>query len=370
MEMLTNKADDVRPLSDQRTANKNLLSEYTYYHGMVPPQDVPELLEKDGDFLLRKEQVKKGLLIAVLSVRCDDVVKHFIINKSDKGEYYIENLRAKTIEDLVQSHLKSGEPLSKASQARLKRAVPRQEWMLNHEDIIFRECVGQRNPDSVEEYVGEFVYNNVTRPVFLKTVGITCSRNVRARVMKEARLLRSLRHPNVGEIYGVALHYSPIILVLEYFSKSLHTHLKQNAGQISEEDRRRFITEAAAGFAYLAENGCIHRDISAKICKLSDALEVKISGFSLCENTKEMHESNNIQIAVKWQAPEVLKGGNFSLKSDVWSFGILMWEVYNDGAEPYAGMTPSVVKSMILEDDYKMPVPQASLQLNGNQEKA
>ncbi|VDN27732.1 unnamed protein product [Cylicostephanus goldi] len=193
--------------------------------------------------------------------------------------------------------------------------------------------------------------------------------------MKEARLLRSLRHPNVGEIYGVALHYSPIILVLEYFSKSLHTHLKQNAGRTTEEERRRFITEAAAGFAYLAENGCIHRDISAKVCKLNDDLvneracrkreeideifqELKISGFSLCENTKEMHESNNIQIAVKWQAPEVLKGGNFSLKSDVWSFGILMWEVYNDGAEPYAGMTPSVVKSMILEDEYRMPVPQ------------
>ncbi|VDM85357.1 unnamed protein product, partial [Strongylus vulgaris] len=233
-------------------------------------QDVPDLLEKDGDFLLRKEQVKKGLLIAVLSVRCNGAVKHFIINQSDKGEFYIEKLKAKTVEELVQSHLKSGEPLSKASQAVLKRAVPRQDWMLNHEDIVFKESVGQNN--AVEEYVGEFVCNNRPRPVFLKTVGISCSREVRSRVMKEARLLRSLQHPNVGEIYGVALHYSPIILVLEYFSKSLHTHLKQNAGRLREEERRRFITETAAGLSYLAENACIHRDISARNCKLNDAL--------------------------------------------------------------------------------------------------
>ncbi|KAK6049970.1 hypothetical protein COOONC_12524 [Cooperia oncophora] len=64
-----------------------------------------------------------------------------------------------------------------------------------------------------------------------------------------------------------------------------------------------------------------------------------------------------MQIAVKWQAPEVLKDRKYSLKSDVWSFGILMWEVYTEGSEPYPGMSPNAVKRIILNDEYRMPIP-------------
>ncbi|KIH60787.1 SH2 domain protein [Ancylostoma duodenale] len=368
---MLSRDDNTEPLNDHRLFR----------------EDVPDLLEQDGDFLLRKEQVKKGLLVAALSVRSDGVVKHFVINRSDQGDFYIEKLRAKTIEELVQSHLESGEPLSRASQAVLKRPVPRQEWMLNHEDIVFKQVSLGRH-HSVEEFIGEFIVNDVTRPAFLKTIGVSSSREVRSRLMKEARLLRSLRHQNVGEIYGVALHYSPIILVLEFFSlaphwnsaklmhsESLHTYLKQNAGRLPDEEKRRLVCETAAGLAYLAENNCIHRDIAARNCKLNDALvkplvnsttptvstralqEVKISGFSLCEPTREMHDVSNMHMAVKWQAPEVLRDRNFSLKSDVWSFGVLMWEVYSDGAEPYGGMTPSVAKNVILDNEFRMQIP-------------
>ncbi|PIO66558.1 hypothetical protein TELCIR_11726 [Teladorsagia circumcincta] len=64
-----------------------------------------------------------------------------------------------------------------------------------------------------------------------------------------------------------------------------------------------------------------------------------------------------MQIAVKWQAPEVLKDGKYTFKSDVWSFGILMWEVYTDAAEPYPGMSPSVVKQSVINEGYRMPIP-------------
>ncbi|KAK6012587.1 protein tyrosine kinase [Ostertagia ostertagi] len=189
----------------------------------------------------------------------------------------------------------------------------------------------------------------------MKTIGISascasiariCSREDRAHLMSEARLLRSLRHENVGEIYGVALHYSPIILVLEYFSMSLFTYLQRNPGRVSARDRRRFVCEAAAGLSYLAQSNCIHRDIAARNCKLNNSLQVKISGFTLCAHLGEKRDSPTMQIAVKWQAPEVLNDRKYTLKSDVWSFGILMWEVYTDAAEPYPGMSPSVVKQV------------------------
>lgn len=350
-----NRDDFLEPLTDQHLVDKTYLHGYSYYHGMIPTQDVPELLEKDGDFLLRKEQINEGLLVAAISVRCDGVVKHFMINQSPQGDFYIERLRAKTIEELVLRHLQSGEPLSRASHAVLKRPIPRQEWMLNHEDIIFKESLGTRH--SVEEFNGELIHSNTTLPVLLKTVGVLSGRGARCRLMSEARLLRSLHHTNVAKTYGIALHHSPIILVLEYFSTSLHDHLKRSAGQITAKEKRRFVCEAAAGLSYLAESGCIHRDIAARNCMLTDDLVVKISCFSLCESTSEHRDDSRMQIAVKWQAPEVLTSGRYSLKSDVWSFGILMWEVYSDAAEPYAGMTPNAVRDVIVKDEYRMPIP-------------
>ncbi|KAJ1366880.1 hypothetical protein KIN20_027662 [Parelaphostrongylus tenuis] len=194
----------------------------------------------------------------------------------------------------------SGESLSKASQAILKRAIVQPEWMLDHEDIIFQEVLGRNH--CVEELVGEFVHGGITRQVLLKTIGISCDRTDLKRFMKEVRLLRSLHHENIGQIYGVALHYSPIILVLEFFPTSLLMHLKRNRGRSSATEKRRFVCEAAAGLAYLADLRCVHRDIAARNCMLDDSRVVKISGFSLCEPVNEMHDDpSNIPIAVKWQ---------------------------------------------------------------------
>ncbi|VDL82813.1 unnamed protein product, partial [Nippostrongylus brasiliensis] len=187
--------------------------------------DVPDLLEEDGDFLLRKELINDNLLVTALSVRCGDAVKHFMINQTPKGEFYIEGLRADTVEKLIQKHLETQEPLSKASQAFLKRAIPRQDWMLNHEDIVLKE---------------------------------------------EARILRSLHHENVAKTYGIALHYSPIILVLEHFNDSLQSYLKRR--EVSLKEKRRFVCEAAAGMSHLAQKGCIHRDIAARNCMLTNDL--------------------------------------------------------------------------------------------------
>ncbi|KAK6044969.1 hypothetical protein COOONC_17526 [Cooperia oncophora] len=147
--------------------------------------------------------------------------------------------------------------------------------------------------------------------------------------------------------------YSPIILVLEYFNTSLFTHLRRNAGRISPREKRRFCVEAAAGLSYLAQLNYIHRDIAARNCKLNDALHLG-----------ENHEIPSMQIAVKWQAPEVLKDRKYSLKSDVWSFGILMWEVYTEGSEPYPGMSPNAVKRIILNDEYRMPIPKVCCSRN------
>ncbi|KAJ1366876.1 hypothetical protein KIN20_027658 [Parelaphostrongylus tenuis] len=216
----------------------------------------------------------------------------------------------------------------------------------------------------VEELVGEFVHGGITRQVLLKTIGISCDRTDLKRFMKEVRLLRSLHHENIGQIYGVALHYSPIILVLEFFPTSLLMHLKRNRGRSSATEKRRFVCEAAAGLAYLADLRCVHRDIAARNCMLDDSRVVKISGFSLCEPVNEMHDDpSNIPIAVKWQAPEVLENRSYSLKSDVWSFGVLTWEVYSDGSEPYGKMTPNMVKEM-LQNNYRMDIPNVQCPLS------
>uniref|UniRef100_A0A0K0DF19 Protein kinase domain-containing protein n=1 Tax=Angiostrongylus cantonensis TaxID=6313 RepID=A0A0K0DF19_ANGCA len=170
--------------------------------------------------------------------------------------------------------------------------------------------------------------------------------------------IRSFSFSNSFQLNEFVFIWILLLLTLTNISVSLSTYLKRNRGCTSATEKRRLVCETAAGLAYLAESGCIHRDIAARNCMLNDVLVVKISGFSLCEPIREMHDSSNRAIAVKWQAPEVLKNRDYSLKSDVWSFGVLMWEVYSEGSEPYGELTPNAVKEMVLRNNYRMIIPE------------
>jgi len=115
--------------------------------------------------------------------------------------------------------------------------------------------------------------------------------------------------------------------------------------------------DAGGGMRYLEEKGCIHRDLAARNCLLDVNGAIKISDFGMSREEQEYVVSDGLkQIPIKWTAPEALNYGKYTSLSDVWSFGILMWEIFSRGQTPYTGMSNSKAREMI-EAAYRMPAP-------------
>ncbi|XP_014668985.1 PREDICTED: tyrosine-protein kinase Fes/Fps-like [Priapulus caudatus] len=106
--------------------------------------------------------------------------------------------------------------------------------------------------------------------------------------------------------------------------------------------------DAAAGMAYLEERNCIHRDLAARNCLLTADNVVKISDFGMSREEEVYTASGGLkQIPVKWTAPEAINFLKYTSASDVWSYGILMWEVFALGIVPYPGMSNNEARDFI-----------------------
>lgn len=116
--------------------------------------------------------------------------------------------------------------------------------------------------------------------------------------------------------------------------------------------------DAAAGMKYLEEKHCIHRDLAARNCLLDEKSSVKISDFGMSREEQEYVVSDGLkQIPIKWTAPEALNYGKYTSLSDVWSYGILMFEIFSRGQTPYQGMSNTKAREMV-ESGYRMPAPE------------
>ncbi|KHN87777.1 Tyrosine-protein kinase CSK [Toxocara canis] len=122
----------------------------------------------------------------------------------------------------------------------------------------------------------------------------------------------------------------------------------------------RFANEAASALAYLEANNYIHKDVAARNCLLNSNLCLKLSNFryTLSKKCPSYLHTNPIQkINVKWMAPETMEQHIFTTKSDIWAYGVLLWEIYADGAEPYPNLSNLQVRALVMLKNYRMDPP-------------
>ncbi|CAB3403106.1 unnamed protein product [Caenorhabditis bovis] len=328
-----------------------------YYHGLVPRQDAEAILKREGDFLLRKTEQTPGKVVLALSVRVnDDLCRHFMLNMDPTtNKFYFESHQENTISDLINWHMTSKTPLSQASGAKLRRPMERSAWLINHDSIVAVKKLGEGAFGEV--FLAECDSGGSKQEVAVKTMRAEASREARLRFMKEARLMRKYQHKHVVKLLGVAIHEHPLMIVMEYCPNgSLLAHLKKN--KVAALEKLRFTTEAADGIAYLERTKCIHRDIAARNCLLAAKNELKISDFGMSQdNDVPIKDETLEKVPVKWLAPETMQEKVYSHKTDIWSFGVLVWEIYADGAEPYPGLTKLQTRAKIIVNDYRMKMP-------------
>ncbi|MCP9257350.1 Tyrosine-protein kinase [Dirofilaria immitis] len=324
-----------------------------YYHGLIPRTDIEPLLKKEGDFLLRKTELTPGIgeIVLAISVRHNNAVRHFMVNQDQDGSFYCEHHHEKSVSDLIQYYKATKEPLSASSQARLRRPIERPQWLLNHDSIRLVKS-------SEKVFLAEYSLGTEKQEVAVKTMRQEATREARLKFMKEARLMRRYEHKHVVRILGVAVHEHPLMIIMENCpGGSLLSYLRKEKGKITQVTKLRFTTEAADGMAYLHKQKCIHRDIAARNVLLSAKLDVKISDFGMSDDRLIVQDEKLEKVPVKWLAPETMQQKVYSNKTDIWSYGVLVWEIYSDGSEPYPGLTNIQTRAKIVVQNYRMEIP-------------
>ncbi|XP_029872079.1 tyrosine-protein kinase Fes/Fps isoform X7 [Aquila chrysaetos chrysaetos] len=306
-----------------------------WYHGAIPRVEVQELLSCSGDFLVRESQGKQEY---VLSVLWDGQLRHFIIQAAD-NMYRLEGEGFPTIPLLIEHLLQSQQPITRKSGIILARAVPKDKWVLNHEDVLLGERIGRGNFGEV--FSGRLRADNT--PVAVKSCRETLPPELKARFLQEARILKQYNHPNIVRLIGVCTQKQPIYIVMELVQGGDFLSFLRNEGpHLRVKELIKMTENAAAGMEYLESKHCIHRDLAARNCLVTEKNALKISDFGMSREEEDgIYASTGgmKQIPVKWTAPEALNYGRYSSESDVWSFGILLWEAFSLGAVPYANLS-------------------------------
>uniref|UniRef100_F1L2U2 Tyrosine-protein kinase n=1 Tax=Ascaris suum TaxID=6253 RepID=F1L2U2_ASCSU len=338
-----------------------------FFHGMLTRTDAEELLKDDGYFILRASE-RKGQVILALTVRWNKKLKHFVLNLDESGKFYFERHKEKTIHELIDWHITNSHPVSKASGAKLIKGVQREPWLLCHDEIMLQKKLGEGAFGEV--HMARYIKGSWKKGVAVKTMRDVKSRVARVKFMREARIMRKFHHPNVVRIYGVAIMRSPLMIVMELCPGGSVLGYIRKMAPVHNDTKLRFVAEASAGLAYLESKSCIHRDIAARNCLLSGKYEVKISDFGMSDernyirdaklDKESFHSTAHIQVPMKWLAPETMQQRIFSTKTDVWAFGIMAWEIYADGREPYPGMTNVQARAKIVVLNYRMEMPKTT----------
>ncbi|XP_012994089.1 ephrin type-A receptor 7 isoform X5 [Esox lucius] len=219
--------------------------------------------------------------------------------------------------------------------------------------------------------------------VAIKTLKVGYSEKQRRDFLCEASIMGQFDHPNVVHLEGVVTRGKPVMIVIEYMENgSLDAFLRKHDGQFTVIQLVGMLRGIAAGMRYLSDMGYVHRDLAARNILVNSNLVCKVSDFGLSRvidddpeavytTTGKMQDVMNViftpatdlrfteqggKIPVRWTAMEAIQYRKFTSASDVWSYGIVMWEVMSYGERPYWDMSnQDVIKA--IEEGYRLPAP-------------
>ncbi|XP_030358937.1 tyrosine-protein kinase HCK isoform X1 [Strigops habroptila] len=309
-----------------------------------------------GSFMIRDSETTKGCYS--LSVRDgDSAVKHYKIRTLDSGGFYVSPRSSfNTLQELVQYYKGQSDGLCQKLTYPCCVPKPQKPWEKDAWEIP-RESLRLERKLGAGQFgeVWMATYNKHTK-VAVKTMK-PGSMSVDA-FLQEANLMKTLQHDKLVRLHAVVTREEPIYIITEFMEKgSLLDFLKSNEGNKQPLPKLiDFSAQIAEGMAYIEKRNYIHRDLRAANVLVSAALVCKIADFGLARviEDDEYTAREGAKFPIKWTAPEAVNYGTFTIKSDVWSFGILLTEIITYGRMPYPGMT-SVEVIRALEHGYRMP---------------
>ncbi|CAJ0590557.1 unnamed protein product [Cylicocyclus nassatus] len=362
------KKKQITKIRDSEAGGLPSVKNEDFFHGFVPREQTGRLLLKVGDFLVRQAvraehkstmgeqfiisvRVKPSSLnidkgagvlptnlteeeMAAEKKRADEEMRHIFIKYSRRAKlYYVRLYGFRLVSGLIEYHKRHKIPVDEENTI-LKRAIKKADWQLNHEQLIKVKRLGS----------GAFgdVYKGILRSglmdrkdVAIKTINGSITAEENEKLFQEAMLMKTLVHPNVILLIGVASNEEPVMIVMELAPGGSVLDAVQSKPGPTVYIRIKYCHGAALGLTYLSGKGIIHRDIAARNTLIGKNHTAKISDFGLSVLGVQKKEKTLKKVPVRYLAPETLQTRSYTTKTDVWTFGIYMWEVFHDGMTPY-----------------------------------
>uniref|UniRef100_A0A3Q2YA99 receptor protein-tyrosine kinase n=1 Tax=Hippocampus comes TaxID=109280 RepID=A0A3Q2YA99_HIPCM len=232
-----------------------------------------------------------------------------------------------------------------------------QDVMVDRHKLTLGKTLGEGEFGSVME--GQLTQEDSVLRVAVKTMKIAiCTRSEMEDFLREATCMKEFDHANVMRLLGVCLQTvesegfpSPVVILPYMKHGDLHTYLLYSRlgdcpVYLPSQMLVRFMTDIARGMEYLSNKNFIHRDLAARNCMLNENMNVCVADFGLSKkiyNGDYYRQGRISKMPVKWIAIESLADRVYTTKSDVWSFGVTMWEIATRGQTPYPGVENSEI---------------------------
>ncbi|CAM5140158.1 unnamed protein product [Eretmochelys imbricata] len=330
------------------TKAKNSLEIFEWYSKNITRSQAEQLLKqegKEGGYIVRDSTSKTGkYTVSVFAKSSGDlqgVIRHYVVCSTPQSQYYLaEKHLFNTIPELIMYHQHNSAGLI----SRLKYPVSQQQknapstaglgyglWEIDPKDLTFLKELG----------TGQFgvVKHGKWRGQFDVAIKMIREGSMSEdEFIEEAKVMMNLSHEKLVQLYGVCTKQRPIFIITEYMAKGcLLSYLRETRGRFQPSELLEMCKDVCEAMEYLESKQFLHRDLAARNCLVNDQGIVKVSDFGLSRYVldDEYTSSMGSKFPVRWSPPEVLLYSKFSSKSDVWAFGVLMWEVYSLGKMPY-----------------------------------
>ncbi|KAG6459803.1 hypothetical protein O3G_MSEX011612 [Manduca sexta] len=262
-------------------------------------------------------------------------------------------------------------------------------WDNNHLQLSEETSITKEEPQDEWEFprhrlrifniVGEGAFGQVWRAqaididgkkgeqtVAVKTLKENASEKEKTDLIQELLVMKNLgSHPNVVRLIGCCTDKEPTLVIMEFVSLGkLQQFLRDSRAErhygnthggsqfLTSRDLTHFAYQVARGMDFLSSKGIIHRDLAARNVLITEERTCKVADFGFARDVAGTHvyeRKSDGRLPIRWMAPESLYDDIFSVKSDIWSFGVLLWEIVTLGSTPYPGLSAGDVMRKVRE---------------------